>query len=201
MNETGAVWRSIKPHGKVTIGALFYEGKRHGFKFNGECGPNNGSTPEDKAQRKGETGQAETDEAKEEQQRAETTSKAATIWKESQPLAPDHPYLVRKRIKPVYTLREIPVTKVTELLGYTPKSKGEPLIGRLIIVSVKLNNRLSTLELINEKGRKTALYGGANAGGYWAAQTLPEGDGQGVTLLIVEGVEPCYLQRKQPGMP
>jgi putative DNA primase/helicase len=51
-----------------------------------------------------------------------------------------------------------------------------------------LNDRLSTLELINQQGRKTALYGGANAGGYWAAQTLPEGDGQGVTLLIVEGV-------------
>jgi putative DNA primase/helicase len=193
-----AVWRSIRPNGKVTIGTLFYEAKRHGFKFNGEYRPG-GSTPEDKAWRKDETGQAEADEAKEEQRRVEATSKAATIWNASQPLAQDHAYLVRKQIKPVSTLREITATKATAILGYTPNSKGEPLIGRLIIVPVKLHDRLSTLELIDEQGRKAALYGGAKAGGYWAAQTLPEGDGQGETLLIGEGVATVLSAKETTG--
>ena len=99
------VLQSIKPHGRVTVGTLFYEAKRHGFKFNGEYRPNNGSTPEDKTRRKDETGQAEADEAEVKQRRAQATSKATTIWKVSQPLAPDHSYLVRKQIKPASTLR------------------------------------------------------------------------------------------------
>ncbi len=169
-----AVWRSIRPNGKITIATLFYEAMRHGFKFNGECRPN-GSTLADKTRLKGETGQAEADEAEEEQRRALAASKAATIWKESQPLAQDHPYCVGTQIKPVSTLREITVTKAKGILGYTPKSKGEPLIGQLIVAPIKLNDGLSTLELIDEQGRKAALYGGAKAGGYWAAQTLPEG--------------------------
>ena len=49
--------------------------------------------------------------------------------------------------------------------------------------------RLSTLELIDGAGRKAALAGrGTKAGGYWAAQPLPDGTGVGLTLLLGEGV-------------
>ena len=57
---------------------------------------------------------------------------------------------------------------------------------------VKISERLSTIELIDGDGRKTALKGrGTKTGGYWAAQPLPEGDGNGTVLMIGEGVEPC----------
>ena len=129
-------------------------------------------------------------EAKEEQERrgAEAAAKATAVWKAAQPARADHPYLFRKRVQPVATLRELPAGDIAAMLGYAPKSGGEPLAGRVIVAPVKIGARLSTLELIDEAGRKSALAGGAKAGGYWAAQPLPEGDGTGLRLLIGEGV-------------
>ena len=50
-------------------------------------------------------------------------------------------------------------------------------------------NGLSTVEFIDEQGRKSALKGrGSRAGGYWSTDILPEGNGEGLTLLIGEGV-------------
>ena len=62
------------------------------------------------------------------------------------------------------------------------------LAGRLIVAPVKVGARLSTLELIDEAGRKSALAGGQKGGGYWAAQKLPDGDGTGLHVLIAEGI-------------
>src|SRR5262245_2821919 len=45
-------------------------------------------------------------------------------------------------------------------------------------------------------GRKHALAGGAKAGGYWAAQTLPDGNGEGLTLQIGEGVATTLSARQ-----
>jgi putative DNA primase/helicase len=50
-------------------------------------------------------------------------------------------------------------------------------------------------------GRKSALYGGAKTGGYWAAQPLPDGDGTGLTLLIGEGVATVLSAREATGDP
>jgi hypothetical protein len=33
--DARSVWRSINPNGEVTVGTLFHEAKRHGFKANG----------------------------------------------------------------------------------------------------------------------------------------------------------------------
>jgi putative DNA primase/helicase len=68
-----------------------------------------------------------------------------------------------------------------------------------LVVPVKVDGTLSTLELIDETGRKPALYGGAKAGGYWAAQPLPNGDGAGLTLLIGEGVATVLSAREATG--
>jgi|GEM_PF-2548466 len=132
---------------------------------------------------------------------AEARDKARSLWKAAMPARADHPYLVRKGISPVDTLREIPAGEAVEILGYVPKSSGEELLGRLLVVPVKVGDALSTLELIDEAGRKSALYGGPKAGGYWAAQPLPEGDGDGLTLLIGEGVATVLSAKEASGHP
>jgi putative DNA primase/helicase len=121
------------------------------------------------------------------EKRAEAAGKAEQIWRAARIAEKDHPYLVRKRVKPVSSLRELQDKAVAAILGYAPKACGEALSGRLLVVPVKASGTLSTLELIDEHGRKSALAGGAKSGGYWAAQPLPM-DAKDKTLLIGEGV-------------
>ncbi len=130
---------------------------------------------------------ASREEAEKARERAQAASKAQAIWKAATPAGDDHPYLARKRVCPVPSLREVPANKVFEILGYAPASRGETLAGRLLVVPIKSGGELSTVELIDEAGRKSSPYGGAKAGGYWEAQALPDGDGAGLTLLIGEG--------------
>jgi putative DNA primase/helicase len=60
-----------------------------------------------------------------------------------------------------------------------------------LIVPIKVGDKLSTVELIDGAGHKAALFGGKKIGGYWASGALPEGDGEGLTILIGEGVATC----------
>ncbi|MGO8754892.1 MAG: DUF927 domain-containing protein [Gallionellaceae bacterium] len=133
--------------------------------------------------------------------KAEAAKKSAAILEASTPAGANHPYLSSKRVSPVATLREIDTSTAATILMYTPKSKGEPLAGRLLVAPVKVGDALSTCELIDEVGRKSAIYGGTKAGGYWAAQPLPEGDGDGLILLIGEGVATVLTAKEASGHP
>lgn len=183
------VWRSIKS-GKVSIGTLYYEAKAHGWVNGSHEAPNH----EEVAQRKREAAERAKAEATKLVIRQALAARLATKTYQRLPAAPtDNPYLVRKQVAPpasegFYGLRETTVSDLTEFLSYTPKSSGEPLQGRVLVVPViKADGLLSTLEFIDERGRKTALYGGAKAGCYWLPQPLPDSDGPG-TLVIAEGV-------------
>jgi putative DNA primase/helicase len=140
-------------------------------------------------------------EANEAKRRAEAAAKAAQLWKASTPAKQDHPYLRRKEVSPTDTLREIHVHEAEGVLGYAPAARGQPLAGRLLVAPVKVGEALSTCELIDQAGRKSAIAGGAKKGGFWAAQPLPEGDGEGVTLLIGEGVATVLSAREGTGHP
>jgi putative DNA primase/helicase len=193
------VWKSIRANGKVTAGTLFHEAKANGWRDNGT---HQKPPPEALAARRRDAAvraaKAEADEASE---RAETAKKAAAIWKAGSDPA-GNPYLARKQVAPVATLREIDASAVAAILGYVPKSGGEPLAGMLLVVPVKQGDWLSTLELIDGDKRKAALAGrGTKAGGYWAAQSLPEGDGVGLTLLIGEGVATALSAKEASGHP
>ena len=130
---------------------------------------------------------------------AEAATKATTLWKAATPANTDHPYLVRKHVSPVATLREIEASAAAVILGYAPKSSAEALSGRLLVAPVKVGDLFSTCELIDESGRKSAVYGGVKAGGYWAAQHLPKGTGDGQTLLIGEGVATMVSAKEASG--
>jgi putative DNA primase/helicase len=69
------------------------------------------------------------------------------------------------------------------------------------VAPVKIGRRISTLELIDEVGRKSAIAGGQKSGGYWAAQKLPSGPGAGLRLLIAEGVSTALSAKAATGHP
>ena len=134
---------------------------------------------------------------------AEAAKKGRGVWAAGSSLRePDpHPYLLKKGVPPVPTLREIHAGKLPEILGYAPQSRGETLAGRCLVVPVKIGDELSTVELIDEVGRKAFLAGGIVAGGFWAGQPLPDGEGAGLTLLIGEGVATVLSAREATGHP
>jgi putative DNA primase/helicase len=88
-------------------------------------------------------------------------AKSINIWKAATPAKANHPYLVRRQIVPTGAMREIPVEDAARILGYMPHSNGEPLQGRLIVAREMMDHRISTLELIDENGRKSTVTGGA----------------------------------------
>jgi putative DNA primase/helicase len=100
----------------------------------------------------------------------------------------DHPYAAGKLLTLPATLREIGQADAERILGYPPKSDDEPLQGRLLVVPVYIDGKLSTCELIDESGRKSAIFGGTKKGGLWSTQALPDGDGTGLTIIIGEGM-------------
>lgn len=194
------VWRSIKPDGGVTIGTLFHEAKASGWQDDNTY---QRPSPEEIAERKRKAAERAAHEQETiQRERQEAASKAAAILKAATPAQADHAYLVRKQVAPADTLREIDASAAASLLGYQPKSGGDPLAGRLLVVPVKQGDSLSTLELIDGDGRKTALVGrGTKAGGYWATHKLPGGKGEGMTLLIGEGVATVLSASEATGHP
>jgi putative DNA primase/helicase len=131
---------------------------------------------------------------------------AAKLWAAAAtPAQADHPYLERKRVAPTDRLRELGADRVREIAGYSPQHKGETLQGRILLAPVEIETpkgrKVSSLELIDEAGRKSALAGGQKAGGFRAAQTLPEGDGEGMTLLIGEGAATVLSASQASGFP
>ena len=191
------VWKSIRAGGKVTIGTLFYEAKANGWR---DDGAHQKPTPEELAERKRiATERALREEAEIARERADTAKKAAAILKAATEAKADHPYLVRKKVSPVTTLREIEAGAAAAILGYPPKSGGDLLAGRLLVVPVKQGDGISTLELIDGDKRKAALAGrGSKVGGYWATERLPDGDGAGLTLEIGEGVATVLSAKAAP---
>ena len=193
-----AVWRSIRANGKVTAGTLFHEAKVRGWH---NSGTHQKPTPEKLAERRRIAAErAAKDEVAFARERDKTAKKAAAIWKAATSASAAHPYLSRKHVSPVATLREIDAGAAAAILGYRPNSDGKQLLGRLLVVPVKQGDWLSTLELIDGKKRKTALAGrGTKSGGYWAAQPLPEGDGAGLVLTIGEGVATVLSVKEATG--
>ena len=194
------VWKSIRASGKVTIGTLFYEAKANGWRDDGRL--QKPTLDEIAERRRIAAERAAKEEAEIGRERADTAAKAAAILNAATEAKGDHPYLSRKRVPPVATLREIDAEKVAAILGYAPKSGGDLLMGRLLVVPVKQGDRFSTLELIDGDGRKAALAGrGSKAGGYWATERMPDGDSNGLTLQIGEGMATVLSASTATGHP
>jgi len=182
-----ATWRSARESGPITLASLFWLAREHGFDLAGSrvFGNRPGrlvTKPFPVADSDG----ARTH--KRQARRAAVAREAQAIWRWSRPLSPDHPYRTRKHIPAIPTLRELETQELRVLLGYAPKSRGEPLWGRVLIVPVSIGHQMTTLELIDCEGRKSALAGGAKAGGWWSVAPTRDPDCVLSPIAIAEGV-------------
>ncbi|TSE29337.1 PriCT-2 domain-containing protein [Tepidimonas taiwanensis] len=168
-------WRSIRCSGGVTVASLFHEAKRNGWRGDAAmpsvpARPRTAPTAQHDAEREAKA------------QRAREV--AARVWDAARPAGADHPYLVRKRVQPTETLGELDADRLAELTGYRAQSGGELLQGPILIAPVRVGGELSSVEFIDELGRKAALSGGRKRGGIWATGPLPEAG----RLVLAEGV-------------
>ena len=195
--DARALWKGIRSSGKVTAGTLFYQAKAHGWR---DEGLHQQPTPEEIAERQRSMAErAGKEAAAMARERANTAKSAAALWKVATEAKADHPYLVRKCVPPVATMRELATAAAVAILGYRPKSGSDALFGRLLVVPVKRGDGLSTLELIDENGRKATLAGrGTKVGACWSAQQMPDSDGP-EPLQIFEGVATALSGKEANG--
>ncbi len=128
------IWRSARAAGGTTLGTLFWLAQQHGFNL---TGPGMSAVDAAAGVRERLAGQDTIREEWREQEKARTrraavAREAASIWQWARPVGPQHPYLVRKQVEPVPTLRELEATELHTLLGYMPSRRGEGrrLLGR-----------------------------------------------------------------------
>jgi len=184
--DAQSVWKSIRPDGRVTIASLFHLAKSSGWK---NSGFSNGISPEELEERqrvsKERINQEKADIAAD-REKAATNAKA--LINASSAATSDNSYLKLKGVQAVNNLYEIDARVAAQIIGYTPKSGGDPLEGRLLVVPITKGSEISSVELIDGKKRKTALAGrGTKTGGFWASGALPDQAGD-FTVLIGEGV-------------
>ncbi|PRG51348.1 DUF5906 domain-containing protein [Burkholderia multivorans] len=190
-------WRSVKPSGGIKIATLFGIAKEHGYVQSGT--PEPVSPAEQERIRRERAERDAKAEAARALARADAATKAFAVWSKATPAADDNPYLARKGVQPTDALREIDLGKLKALIGYTPQADGVYLQGgRILIAPVYVGGKISTLEMIDGTGRKTALAGGAKAGGIWAAQEFTESP---ATVLVAEGVATALSARECTGHP
>lgn len=117
----------------------------------------------------------------------DAAAKAVEVISSSLPASTRNPYLTRKGIAPNPAMGEIDAGDLAKVLGYQPKSKGWKLVGTILVLPVGNKEGISSIEMIDGEGRKTALTGGKRSGMFWHDRELPDGDGKGVVILIAEG--------------
>lgn len=177
-----STWNYYKPGKGITVGTLFHYAKLHGYADDGlRHVADRAEAERIQAKRAAANVRAEAERAR---VADEAAARALTVWQAAEPATESHPYLVKKGLAPVDTLREIDTEALRQLIGYVPKSSDKPLSGRVLVLPIKVGPALSTIEFINSDGRKTALKGGVKSGGFWAASRLPEAPER---ILIAEG--------------
>lgn len=156
-----AVWKSIKGGGKVTAGTLFHEAKAHGWQPDGSYQP---QTAEQIAEsRRIVAEQAAKDEAERDEKRTTAAAEAAAIWDAATPAPADHAYLVAKGIKP----------------------NGARLRGGALVIPVRIEGKIHSLQFIGTDGAKKFLKDGRIAGGHFGIGGAKMADA--TALCIAEG--------------
>ncbi|MFM0433729.1 PriCT-2 domain-containing protein [Paraburkholderia aspalathi] len=187
-NERSArtTWRSASESGGKTLASLFWLARRHGFDLKRTHYPDRMATAlaphPDVLERRAR------DEARQQARHAAVAREAQEIWQWARPVGPQHPYLVRKQLEPTGSLRELEAPELHALLGYVAASEEQPLKGRVLVVPFWIGEAISTLELIDEHGRKSSLAGGVKRGGYWIAGPAPIESEPTTPILIGEGM-------------
>lgn len=190
--DFAAVWKSLEP------GHYHFATLAHYAKANGWAEPHGGrmkranGRPHPKAT-------AASDETSVVLRRKNAETKAAALLSklDHSPATDDHPYLVRKGVRlPAPTIFQVDsAAQLKPIIGYAPKLDGNALEGRILVVpiySAHDPHHLTSLEFIDEAGRKVALAGGAKSGGVWTSLlddlVTPDGVHNRSYVVIAEGV-------------
>ncbi|MEM5364848.1 DUF927 domain-containing protein [Paraburkholderia azotifigens] len=176
-------WRSLRADGGITIRTLIAIAREHGY-------PGPGIRTHDSSaglvQRHDERETRARNEANRRlMERKRAAILAARIIDTSAPATSDHPYLIRKGVAAIAQLRELPLETLSAVIGYTPRAGGEALTGRILIAPVEIDGAVTSVEMIDETGRKCALARGEKSGGGWIAAKPARGNDR---ILIGEGV-------------
>ncbi len=150
-----------------------------------------GLSPEELAARKSRQKQ-EMEKAAQEQadrrKKAADTARAVMNSDHSTPAAlVGHDYLTHKQAGATGTMRVIPHEALVKMIGYAPQAKGEPLQGDILLLPVWDHDGISSIEMIDSAGRKSALAGGQRGGKYWATEKLPDNLPADITIMLGEG--------------
>ncbi len=107
---------------------------------------------------------------------------ALNFWLDCDPVIknPIHPYLERKRIYPVTTIRETTLKELRKSLDNFPTMSNE----RILVIPLVFQGLLASLQFITESGQKFFLKGGRTGGCYW--QSSRENNPK--SIAIAEGV-------------
>lgn len=183
-SDSRDTWRSLRPAGGITIGTLFHLAQQHGF--DPRQHPGSTISPEVAEKRRADRqANAEAEEKKRALSRGKAAASSLVVWEKAKPARDDHPYLMRKGLSAIETLREIDADKLKSLIGYAPKSGDTKLSGRVLVARIVTGSIVTSLEFIDEQGVKSALAGGEKSSGYWAAKALGKSPDR---VLIAEGV-------------
>jgi putative DNA primase/helicase len=202
-HATRDTWKSVKPGRGVSIGSLYHEAKKGGFRphdWQTEAAPVRQNDEKRAAERAAALAQAEQEAA---QQYAEAAQKAIAIYKQGHPVTADHPYIVRKSLQDHPWLqptaaavapREMAAGNLAKLLGYKPKADGVPLSDRVLLIPMINGSSITTLEFIDEHGRKSALAGGLKKGSWHTPVPMGKhlADNPNTPIVVVEGWATAY---------
>lgn len=115
---------------------------------------------------------------------AKESEAARRVWEAAEPVDPAHGYLVRKRLATIpRNVRQIAAARVKELSDWWPTGKSGKLAGLCLVVPIRKNGALASIELIDPEGRKATLKGTTKSGGFWSNGELPESG----RLVLCEG--------------
>lgn len=192
-HESQSIWKSSRP-GSIGIGSLFRFAKDRGWRWVDSDNQNNNQ--ENKKWRDDQKIIEEKAKATQHEIETQAVSKAQAILDFSKVAVNSTPYLKQKGVQATSTLFEINTKDLKNTLGYTPRgSTGNRLTGRLLVAPFwKLNDlgtlELSTLELIDQSGNKSALKGGRKSGAFWVSGVFPQPDApeDSRVVIVAEGV-------------
>ena len=156
--EAESTWKSFTPGGGVGIGSVFYLAGQNGWKNKAYTTLSHKEKDRYRANAEAQKQQRET---KQERTHTECRKKSKAIWEQAKPAPEDHPYLVRKKIKP----NELRIHK-----------------GSLVAPVRDSNGTIHGLQRINNEGRKKFLAGTAKKGHYFSVGGKPK-----TVLYLAEG--------------
>ena len=106
--------------------------------------------------------------------RAGAANLAAALLAAGKPATAGNPYLQRKGIAtPPANAVCLEASAVAVVLSYSPWCKGGYLTGELLILPITVHDELTTCELIDGDGRKSAVRYGTKAEGCWLPAPIP----------------------------